>query len=84
MRQIFGYLVGIAGLILIALTFDPIKKATNISLPGSITATILTAAGLVFIGISLVILFKASGNNKVSEVPIYNGKEIVGYRRLSK
>ncbi len=84
MRQIFGYLVGLLGLIVLALSFDPIKKAVNITLPGSLTATVLTAAGLILIGISLVMLFKMSGSKKVSEVPIYKGKDVVGFRRLEK
>ena len=84
MKQIVGYLLGIAGIVVLALSFDSVQKAIRISMPGSLTANVLTAAGLILIGVSMVILVKSSKGQKVSEVPIYHGKEIVGYRRLEK
>ena len=83
MKQIVGYLVGLIGIVILALSFDSIRKAFPI-IPVSVTGTILTAVGLVFVGIAIILFIKTSRPAQASEVPIYHGKEIVGYRRLGK
>ena len=84
MKQIVGYLLGLLGIIILALSFQSVQKVVPFSMPGSLTANVLTSAGIIIIGISLVLLVKSSKSQKVSEVPIYKGKEIIGYRRLEK
>ena len=82
MNKIIGYVLCILGLIGFALTFDIVKTTLKITIPTAITSDILTigAAALIIIGIFLV---WKGGSSQPKEVPIYHGKDIVGYRRHS-
>jgi multisubunit Na+/H+ antiporter MnhB subunit len=86
-KQVVAYLVCALGLILLLATFGPVKKLIPIPVPVSATATFLTAAGIILLGIGLAVLFKTGDSNKQpAEVPIYHGttRKVVGYRRLGK
>jgi len=79
-KKILGYLLSIVGIIGLAMTFPQITLITKTTLPlDNLTLTIISLA---ILGIGVIILIKnKSSKQKVREVPIYKGKEIVGYRR---
>ncbi len=82
-KTIIGYVLAIIGLIGLALTFEPIQKIAKITLPPQISNLYLTTGSVIILLIGVFLVFKSGGGSsgKVSEVPIYHGKNIVGYRR---
>lgn len=83
-NKLLGLILLIAGALGIALLFEPVKSFLNLPLAKySITDTTLTIAGVVLVIIGIFILKKSSApSQKNVEVPIYKGKQIVGYRKL--
>lgn len=80
--KIIGYIIAILGLASLALTTSQIRKAIPFQLPPQITTTTLTIVGVVLIIIGILFSFKkSSSTSKAVEVPIYQGNQIVGYRR---
>ncbi len=83
-NKLLGYLFTLVGLASLALTTEIVKKNIPVKIPSQITNLYLIIGGgvLVIIGI---LLMKTSGgsyrNRKGIEVPIYQGKNIVGYRK---
>jgi multisubunit Na+/H+ antiporter MnhB subunit len=85
-KQTVGWIVSALGIVSLAFSFDPIRKLNLIPVPASLTSIILTIAGVVLLGIGLLLLFKTGGSSskQPAEVPIYHGKNVVGFRRMSK
>jgi len=86
MAKLLGYLISLIGLAGLALTFEPVKQIVNVPLPEQITPTILTIGSVIVIVIGLFLVSRSSskrspGRQREHEVPIYHGKEIVGYRK---
>ena len=84
MLKILGYIISIIGLIALALTVETVKKIVSLQLPPQLNNTILTIVGVVIllIGIFLVIKNPDNSATKNVEVPIYQGNQIIGYRRV--
>lgn len=73
----------IVGALAVALLFKPINDYLNLPLGDfGITDTILTIVGVVAIIIGLLMIKKPKISQKEMEVPIYKGKQIVGYRKV--
>jgi len=70
------------GLLGLFITYAPINKAFGTLIPENylFTATIISALILI-IGIFLI---SKSNSGKIKEVPIYHGKDVVGYRRIKQ
>ncbi len=81
MAKLLGYIISLIGLAGIALTFEPIKKASGIILPAQLTPLILTIASVIILLVGLFLVSRSSSVKAGAEVPIYHGKQIVGYRR---
>lgn len=80
MKKLVGYVVAIAGIAVMALGFGivPLKIAF---LEGVLSKYII-GAGIVLIIVGAVISLKGRGRKqKEEEVPIYEGENVVGYRR---
>jgi multisubunit Na+/H+ antiporter MnhB subunit len=78
-RNTLGYVLGGLGVVGIAAWAIPnFKQAIPQLGPFSDSILIAVSAILVLVGIFLVM---KGGSRKVKEVPIYQGKDIVGYRR---
>jgi len=82
MSRVIGYILSIAGLVVLAsgikgfeIIFKFIPFLSNISKTYSIIG------GLVLVLVGIVILRGSGGGRQAAEVPIYKGKNIVGYRR---
>lgn len=87
MKKLIGYLVALFGLLLIAFIVKPLKdlafaKAISGAI-GPLANIILVAVGAVLVVVGVFLLTKSRGK-KVAEVPIYQGKDIVGFRRFGK
>lgn len=79
MAKLTGYILAIAGLIVIILAFN--LSALKLSAISSYTAYIIIA-GIVLMALGVVIILnKEKVVQAEEEVPIFHGKKIVGYRR---
>ncbi|MFA6023007.1 MAG: hypothetical protein WC781_02890 [Candidatus Pacearchaeota archaeon] len=87
MSKILGYLSAFIGLLLIAFIVKPLKDLVFVQ---SITATIpmanliFVAVGVVLIVVGIILLKSSGGSKQLKEVPIYQGKSVVGFRRMGK
>ncbi len=83
--KIFGYIISALGLIGIAISTKPIMSSTPLlsSIPISFSKYILII-GVILVGVGIILVMSMSQNKTKlgKEVPIYKGKEIVGYRVL--
>jgi hypothetical protein len=79
MKKGVGYIVSIVGLIVMAISFSLLK----VDLPGNFPSLYITIAGVILIVVGIIISLKdkRTGKQKKKEVPIYEGEEIIGYRR---
>ncbi len=83
MKKIVGFIIMAAGLLLILASIAAPKL--NIPLLTSALSNFkpiyVSIAGLILAVIGAFLAFQNSEKQKAKEVPIYKGKEIVGYRR---
>lgn len=85
MRKVIGYVLMFIGLAALVLSYEAVQKALGIALPPPLTKATLLPAAAIIIVIGAFIAFKVnSSRRKVTEVPIYHEKDIVGYRRIHK
>lgn len=77
-----GYVLSGISILGLIISFEPIASALGIKLP--ITSGILTIISVILLIAGLILIGKGSSRRKLSEVPIYHGKDVVGYRRMSK
>ncbi len=82
MNKVLGYVLAILGIVGLLLTVESIKKILGITLPAFLSTTMLTTLSIILLAIGLFILIKLKQSSVVKEVPIYHGKEVVGYRRV--
>jgi len=91
-KKVVGYVLAVVGLVgLAASVFDPIYQKLFGSLPPGLADGLgisLLVVSLIILGVGVVVLFVSGGfrgkaKQKDKEVPIYKGKEIIGYRRES-
>ena len=80
-KSMLGFIISIIGVILIALSFDPIKEASKLNLPEILTPNILMIIGIIIVAIGLFLSLGGNKFKKLRDLPIYEGKNIVGYRR---
>ncbi|MBI3334769.1 hypothetical protein HYZ97_04755 [Candidatus Pacearchaeota archaeon] len=77
-----GYLIAVVGILLLIGSSDHVQTLLKVNAsPATDTILLITSLVLVLIGIVMVI---KTPSGKVSEVPIYEGKHLVGYRRVKK
>lgn len=83
-KKILGYILFIAGLAGVALSFSVIRTPLKITIPAPLTELTLMVAGIVLLLIGAFLSFggRGSGGQKAAEVPIYQGKNIIGYRKV--
>jgi len=80
MNKVVGYVLTLAGIAVLALGFKPVQTALSVTLPFSNTITMILGLVLALIGI---IFIKKASSAQSPEVPIYEGKNIVGYRKVN-
>ncbi|MEI6849935.1 MAG: hypothetical protein WCK29_02770 [archaeon] len=83
-NKIVGYVVAILGIFILAVgVIPPLKTAIKI-IPTAINDVTIMALGLLIAAVGIFFIYSGSGKKQSAEVPIYQGKEIVGYRRVGK
>lgn len=86
MSKIFGYIISLIGVLVLIASLKPIRA----SLPflANIPDVALWGIGLIIIIVGVFTLKKSKGGfgggKQAAEVPIYHGKNVVGFRRLGK
>jgi hypothetical protein len=81
--KILGYIISAIGVVgLAASTSAPIKEALPFLEP--LSDLVLTIISLAVLIVGVWFISKGSKSLKELEVPIFRGKEVVGYRRISK
>jgi len=80
--KIIGYILSIAGIIGLAYTMIPQIQPYLTFLKG-FSATIITiaSAALILVGLFIIVKGGRFKGRQAAEVPIYHGKNVVGYRR---
>jgi len=78
-KKILGYILSFVGIISIIASIP--QFSGFIKLPIQINPDMLLVIGLVVFILGIFILIKGKESRKSKEVPIFHGKEIVGYRR---
>lgn len=87
MKKSLSYVLIVLGLIILAIGVKPVneKVVQNVPQLQTISQNILMIAGVVVLVLGVVVFRFFSGSSKQpSEVPIYHGKNVVGFRRMGK
>ena len=82
--KLIGYAIALVGVVGIAIPLVP-KIKSYIPIPETIPSIYITIGSLGLVGLGLAITRTSKGRERTGkqqkEVPIYDGKHIVGYRR---
>ena len=83
MKKIGGYILTLIGLVILASQVKGLEIILKyLPFLSSINKTYSMIAGLMLIVLGIVMLMGSGGRGRqLEEVPIYRGKNIVGYRR---
>jgi len=83
MKKSVGYLLVLLGIVLLALAIPPVQERFSTPLiTSNISNIYLTGAGLVLIILGIIFIKRGGyGSSKGVDLPIYQGKKVVGYRR---
>jgi len=82
-NKTLGYILAGAGLIIFFLSYSGIRAVIGFSIPAVLKDIYLTIIGVVLLLVGAFLSFRKS-NEEVKEVPIYKGKEVVGYRVIKE
>ena len=86
MKKVVGYIisaVGLAGLLMsgVAPIREAITKVVPFELPAIVNNSLMIGSLIVLVVGVVLLIGTGKSKQKEKEVPIYEGKEIVGYRR---
>ena len=84
MKKVVGIVIAVVGALVFALSFSVVRIGFKITLPGALNDNILMAIGAVILIVGVYLGFGKGGKKKMSEVPIYHGNNVVGFRRMGK
>ena len=79
-NKTIGYILMGIGVVAAALSFPVVRTALKIAMPSGIKDSYLIIAGAVLVLVGAWIGFRQAVPQH-TEVPIYHGEKIVGYRR---
>lgn len=84
MSRIIGYVLALVGLVGVGAYIIPqIREA--IPFPEQVSNTILIVGSLIVVAVGVFLIMKSGvrggGKQKSREVPIFRGKDVIGYRR---
>lgn len=80
MNKLIGYLFMILGVAGLAMMLESVKKMLNIGFISSMSNMTLTIISVVLIVLGIIVTLRSPARTE-AEVPIYEGKNVVGYRR---
>jgi multisubunit Na+/H+ antiporter MnhB subunit len=85
MKRSVGYVLVVLGLVILALGVKPVHDSLVGSVPvlDSVDPIVLLGIGVVLLVIGILIMRKSGGSRRQApEVPIYEGEDVVGFRRM--
>lgn len=87
MSRVYGYTIALIGILVLLISVQPVKdylsRQPTSAFVANIPNTVFMIIGVIIMFIAFFML-KKSGGKQPSEVPIYHGRNIVGFRRLGK
>lgn len=83
-QKTLGYILAIIGIVGIVISSEGARKVLSIQLPSTISNNLIIIVSLIIVVVGLSLAIKNSGKKQPEEVPIYEGKNVVGYRRMGK
>jgi lysylphosphatidylglycerol synthetase-like protein (DUF2156 family) len=84
MNKLIGYFLAGIGIIFTAFgTIPNLRKSINL-IPESIPDLFIMTIGAVIVIIGIIFLVRNPSSKQPAEVPIYHGKNVVGFRRMGK
>lgn len=83
-QKIIGYIIALFGILGIVVSGEGVQQALALKLPAAFSSNVVLIAGIVIAALGLLLAVKGSNNKQPAEVPIYEGKNVVGYRRMKK
>jgi len=81
-NKTIGYVLAGVGIIVFLLSYSGIRALIGLTIPANFSDLYLMIIGVVLVLVGAFLAFKKS--EEVREVPIYEGKKIVGYRVLKE
>ena len=82
LKKGLGLIISIVGIAGMALSYEEVAQVLNLTLPKMLSANVLFYSSIILVVLGILLLLNRSGGgNKLKEVPIYHGKDVVGYRR---
>ncbi len=86
MTKTIGYVVGIIGILFLVASVKPVNTIFVGFLPllKGIATYYLLGAGIIILLVAIVLLRGSGSGKQPAEVPIYQGKNVVGFRRMGK
>ena len=82
-NKILGYILIAAGVILALFSYPQFRAPLKIPIPANVTDNYILIAGAIVLIVGAFLAFNKS-SKQLKEVPIYHGKNIVGFRRMGK
>lgn len=84
MNKLLGYVLAVIGLAGIGLSYKAVRDQLSLPvMPSVLSDWTIMIIGIVIIVIGVFIITRGSGSSRqAAEVPIFHGKNIVGYRKL--
>lgn len=83
-QKIIGYVLTLVGILGIIVSGDGVQQALSLKLPAALSPNVVLISGIIVAGVGLALAVKSGSRKQPEEVPIYEGKNVVGYRRMKK
>jgi uncharacterized membrane protein len=83
MNKAIGYVLIVVGFLVFLLSFPQVSKVVKIPMPAGVTANIIMIVGVAVLLVGAFLVSRGA-KNKVDEVPVYSGKDVVAFRRIKK
>lgn len=82
MKKVTATVVICVGIAILLASFVEVRDMLGLALPSIISETTLLIIGAVVVAIGLFLSIQKQRSHQPAEVPIYHGKDIVGFRRV--
>lgn len=83
-KKLVSYAIALVGLLIVILSFGKVRTSIFPAFPAYLTDNILLGAGIILVALGALTIGKGASSSKHEEVPIYEGKNVVGFRRMKK
>ncbi len=88
MNRAIGYLISLVGIAVLALSVEAVRISLGIDVLfpfiSGVSQYVLMVIGAIIIVVGVFVLRSSGRGRQHKEVPIYHGKDVVGFRRMGK